>query len=158
MEQEEEGEPEGEGEGGGGLPRGTVVRLARAAAGGVALSNEVQTALVASCELFVGRVTQRALQQCAQHKRSMLVAHDVEEACQALGFDYHAQLAEVAGAMETKQKAAKLRRSQQSAVSPEEKARLQASQGLIGVADFAHFPGSPQELMFAEAANAALNK
>jgi hypothetical protein len=131
-EEEEEGEEEQRGgKGGKGLARATVVKLAKATAGRVVLSGEVQTALVAASNHFVSRITSGARQQGRKRQKGdahvpMIGERDVEDACKEMGFDFSAQLGEVSAAMETKQKSSKLRRSQQSAVPPEERARLQA--------------------------------
>ncbi len=142
MEEEEEEEEEEEkrgAKGGKGLPRGTVARLAKAAAGKAVLSAEVQTALVASCNLFVGRLTGAARQQGSKRQKKgsgqvpMIGEKDVEDACNELGFDFSAELDEVAAEIQTKKKSTKLRRSQQSAIPPEERARLQVRSCLAGL-------------------------
>jgi hypothetical protein len=58
---------------------------------------------------------------------------DVARACVALGFGFGTELAEARDELESQRKAAKLRKSSQVVVPPEERARL-------------------QELMFAQAA------
>ncbi len=66
-------------------------------------------------------------------ERAVVAANDVEAACKALGFDFGAELRQTRGELESKKKAAKIRKSAQTVIPPEERARL-------------------QELMFAEAA------
>ncbi len=125
-EEEAEGEEGGGGGGGGaGLPRGTVLRVARAAVPGVMLSGDVQTLLVACCDRFVGRLAAEAAQKCAQRKKAVLGPQDVLEACKGLGFHFEEGLAEVQEALVEKKKAGELRKSQQSDMTPEEKRRIQ---------------------------------
>jgi hypothetical protein len=134
------------------LPKRSVVNVARRVPGVVNISSEAQDALVDVCGEFVTLVTSEVTQLLVKDSKSLVspeyIVSDlfgfgfgfglmfVEQmlAVKSLGFDYSAELDDVREELQSKKKKAKLKKSAQSAVSAEERLRL-------------------QELMFAQAAD-----
>lgn len=102
------------------LPRATVQRIAKAAVPGHAVEAAVISSLVKCCGAFVSRVS-----VVASAKRSLIQPEDVANGCASLGFAFQADLEAVDEEETARHKATKLRKSAQSAIPDEEKARLQ---------------------------------
>ena len=126
------------------LPKSTVVKRAKKNHHGIIINNDVQDALVTSSTEFIKLITSEASEVAKGADRTTITPAFIIEACKRLGFEHYTeQLQAVANSAsdDAKEKRDK-KRSSQSAISPEERARL-------------------QELMFAEAAaelNAGMEK
>lgn len=111
-----------------GLPKGSVIKLARSSHSGLMLAADVQTFLVSACNEFVGMVGTEANEECNRTGKSIVTPEHVIAALNTLGHGTHAdELRSLVEDIGAESKSKRERKNQlASSLTPEERARMQA--------------------------------